>query len=104
MLTPGKYIATPEELTLLVDVYIGRGLADRAVDLLQSPPFLATSALGKLDPQTRTALLVRALRHAQRWDTAFVVCKDLLQSPDTAMDGRIWKLLLDSVWCSSSRR
>jgi hypothetical protein len=93
LLSPGKALATPEELYLLVEVYCDTGHASEAMELLLTPKGSARSRIVHQDSQLRLTLLLKALQTSERWDDAFATCKKLLETPELASDDRIWRLL-----------
>jgi N-terminal acetyltransferase B complex non-catalytic subunit len=102
LLSSGKAIQTPEELYLLVKIYLGTGHAREAVELLQSNNFGPKSRFAEQDPQLISALLLEAFEAAEAWREAFTHCQHrLTQQHHTQLgtqdDGKVWILLVKAV-------
>jgi hypothetical protein len=91
-----KAIATPEEVSLLVQIYIATGHADEAVQLLRGPSLNRESAIGGQDPQLVTSLLLQAATASGKADVILQVCNDLLADEESRNDDRVWACLLES--------
>jgi len=102
LLSPGKAISTPEEISLLVQIYVSVGKAAEASELLQGDALNAKSHVGKQDPQLVLSLLLETVEASQNWDDALTLCRKLLTSPEHQSDDRIWGLLLKALAVSTS--
>jgi|SRR2546421_4045938 N-terminal acetyltransferase B complex non-catalytic subunit len=105
LLSSGKAIQTPEELYLLVKIYLGIGHAHEAVKLLQSDRFGLKSRFAEQDPQLISALLFDAFEAAEAWREAFQHCYYHLTQQDniqvgTQDDGKVWILLAKAAKAS----
>ena len=87
-------VSTPEELALLIQIYLASGHAQEAVDLLLGPKFNAESRVVSQDPQLVTSLLLEALEAAGGSKQTLKACVDLLQKSEHRNDDRIWSLIL----------
>ena len=94
LLSSGKAVTTPEEVALLVQIYLATGHADEAVEMLQGPTLNADSRVGGQDPQLNLSLLLRALGESKLLDKTVDVCHTLLEKPEHREDDRVWQLLL----------
>jgi hypothetical protein len=93
-------ITTPEELSLLVQVYIANGHASDAAKLLWSIWVLKTQLVRGNDPDQVTTLLFDAAHASGKWSEAVSLCQNLLELQQKAgkdPDGRIWNLLVKAA-------
>jgi len=97
LLSPGKAISTPEEVSLLVQVLNSTGHAQESVKLLQGNSLHIQSRIGKQDPQLILSLLLESLKKSQQWQEAFSTCHGLLLKPEYQSDDRIWSLWLKAL-------
>jgi hypothetical protein len=101
----GKYIASSEELHLLVNVYNDTGHAAEVLDLLTTGVLGLKSIAGLDDPKSRRDLLLMALGVSGRWDDALLVIKDLIRETQAdlgADDGIFGTALTILPHCSSA--
>ncbi|KAK7885662.1 hypothetical protein LTR67_010013 [Exophiala xenobiotica] len=97
ILSPGKAISTPEEVSLLVQVLNSTGHAQESVKLLQGNSLHAQSRIGKQDPQLILSLLLGSLKESQQWQEAISACHGLLSKAEYQSDDRIWNLWLKAL-------
>jgi hypothetical protein len=94
VLSPGKAISTPEEISLLAQVLNSTGRTDETVKLLQGDSLNMESRIGQQDPQLVLSLLLESLEASERWDEALSLCQRLLSKPEHQADDGIWSLWL----------
>lgn len=104
ILSPGKAISTPEEISLLAQVLNSTGRTEETVKLLQGVALNMDSRIGQQDPQLVLSLLLEALDSSQKWDEALPLCQRLLSKPVHQSDDRIWNLWLRALPESSVDR
>ncbi|KPI45548.1 uncharacterized protein AB675_463 [Cyphellophora attinorum] len=93
-------ITTPEELSLLVEIYIANGHAFEAAKLLWFIWGAKTHIVRDKDPDLVTALLFDAYHASEEWSEAVGVCQNLLDLKQKACkdpDDRIWNLLVEAA-------
>ena len=109
MLSPGKAIQTPEELNLLVEIYVSTDHAKEALQILQSPSLGPLSNFAEKDPQLVLRLLLQILKVIDDQEMAVSVCTSLL------MDARystfncinnelLWRMLIQNSGVSSKEQ
>ncbi|KIW17605.1 hypothetical protein PV08_04800 [Exophiala spinifera] len=94
---PGKGLATPEEVSLLVQILNSTGRPQESVKLLQSESLNSKSGIGKRDTQLIALLLSQSLEQSEQWEEAFCYCHELLSDQSCQSDDRIWGLYLTAL-------
>jgi hypothetical protein len=94
VLSPGRAISTPEEISLLAQVLNSTGRTAETLKLLQSNSLNMQSRIGKQDPQLVLSLLLESFEMSSQWDQTFTFCHGLLATPEYQSDDRIWILWL----------
>ncbi|KAJ9633532.1 uncharacterized protein PV06_06173 [Exophiala oligosperma] len=98
VIAPGKELATPEEVSLLVQILNSTGRPQESVKLLQSASLNTKSAIGKQDSQLIALLLAQSLEQSQQWEEAFSYCHGLLSSSQYSRnDDQVWGLYLTAL-------
>ena len=99
-MSPGKAVTAPEEIALLVQIYLATGHANEAVNLLTGPSLSVESTVGGQDPALVVSLLLQALGTTKDWPKTFEVCKRLLHSSNYKDDDRVWRLIKQNEECA----
>ncbi|KAL6250283.1 hypothetical protein RBB50_002584 [Rhinocladiella similis] len=97
ILAPGKALATPEEVSLLVQILNSTGRPQESVKLLQSESLNSKSPIGRQDTQLITLLLAQSLEQSQLWEEAFSYCHALLSNQYSQNDDQVWGLYLTAL-------
>lgn len=83
----------PEEVALLVQIYLATQHAHEAIELLTGPTMSPESKVGLQDPQLILSLLLRCLSAENDLETMLNVSKKLVQNQAFEGDDRLWSTL-----------
>lgn len=99
MLSVGKAIHSPEELSLLVRVFLKTGHVREAKGLLvESKSLGPESGLFKLDHDLHRALQLEVLQASQEWDTVISMLRTAVKdsTPETVQISTMLGVLFDA--------
>jgi hypothetical protein len=99
LLSAGKAIQSPEELSLLVRVYLNTGHVQEAKELLRESKSLGPqSAIFKLDHDLHRSLQLELLQSSQDWPAVVSELQLAVKesSPENVHISKLLKVLLDA--------
>ena len=106
-MSTGKALQTPEELYLLVKIFLSTGQPREAVKVLQSDNLGLKSRFAEHDSQLVNTLLLDALEATEDWQEMSIFCRTLIvqqyrEETSTFDDERVWSLLIKAVEFSNN--
>jgi hypothetical protein len=87
---PGKGVVLPEEVALLVEIYLKTNHGSEAVDMLTGSTMGTESSMGAQDPQLIMSLLLQCLSGAADQSTGLAIARALVKDPTCHIDDRLW--------------
>ena len=96
LLSSPEALQTPEELGLLVNIYLATDRSAEAVKLLSSSSLGVSSRFADEDPGMVLELLLQSFEKAQLWNEALDFCESRLDSRETS-NPALWEFMLSAL-------